>query len=60
MVKFPAKNSKHGKQGKWLKPSMLRSNTILYGMIRNDYGAQIFTVTPTHDVHPTVNFPLFN
>ena len=28
MVKFPAKNSKGCKHAKWLKPSMLRSNTI--------------------------------
>ena len=43
-----------------IKTKHVKIKHNLYGTIRNDYGAQIFTVTPTHDVLPTVNFPVFN
>ena len=42
-----------------IKPENDMIKQHLYRIIHNDSGAQIFTVTPTHDILPTVNFPEF-
>ena len=43
-----------------IKTKHVKINYNLYRMIHTNSRAQIFTVTPTHDILPTVKFPGVN